>query len=810
MKRRACMAVSEVFGTMLMLLIAVSLFSVVYISVFLMFGAPVTPVANIIGTITPNDNEIYDIILEHRGGQILYNSTTEILITLGGLQTRYALSDVLIDTNNNSIWNLGERAVIREENISDVSVELSVIDLKSNGMITQNIIQQGKRILSPQINTHHATNITDTTARLHLSYDFRQFTGIVQFKYRVLGSTTWVFLPPTENLSGKGDASVELIGLNKDYWYEFQGLLNFSSGTIHGNILSFLTSTLPLTTTIQWTYPYTLVCSTQFHINASGDSGLDNVTLYYRYSPVNNSWEQGNNWTIWDNPENPTTNYTGQWSWNFNIPNETGYYEFYSMGQYLYQKEPFDGKPEARAYITYQSVINTHVDAISPEHISADTYLITVSNTGVIPNNVSLYYRQGNPSVNWYNTSYSYRRLISIDRSMVASNLFHFPVLLNISNTSFIDHCKTDGTDICFVDYANNITRYPHNIESYYPNTGTFVVWVNVSTLSGFANSSFWMYYGNATHQDHNTETAVWNNDFLTVMHLNESGGSGTVFADATVYQHNGVLDETSGSAQMGVTGKIGPAIRFDGGGSIIKDADAIYLNGLTAFTVSAWVKSDKTNVDNGFLNGHEPNGQDRYLGIRYDKKGASGKGSNLLKAGVTVNSNEEQIESAQNTQTSSWQYVVFCWSSGGQLALYLDGEKTVPTYVDSATGAVEDIQEFIIGKGAKDQGAKGWDGLIDEVRVSQVQRSDGWIQTCYMNQMYPHTFASLHQEEPYYSNQSTQWMRYGALETLPPWEWLFDFPGGPGFYEFTSIGQKEGYLPEQFPLVPDAFCIKE
>jgi len=810
MNRRACMAVSEVFGTMLMLLIAVSLFSVVYISVFLMFGAPITPVVNIVGTIAPKDNEIYDIILEHRGGQILYNKTTEVLITLGGLQTRYWLSDILIDTDNNSIWNLGERAVITEENISGVSVEISVIDTKSNGMITQNIIQQGGRVLTPQISTQHATNITETTVLLHLNYDFRQFTGTVQFQYRVIGATTWILLPPSTNRTGQGAYEELVHGFEKDTWYEFQGLLHYQAGTIHGNILSFITSTVSLNTTIVWTYPYTLLCSTPLQINASGNSGLDNVTLYYRYSPVNNSWDQGTNWMIWKSPANPATNYTGQWSWEFTIPNATGYYEFYSMGQYIHQKEPFNGQAEARAYITVQSAISTHVDTITPEHISTDTHLITVSNTGATPDNVTLYYRQGNPSVNWYNTSYAYRRLITIDHNMVAANLFNFPVLLNISNTSFTAHCRPDGKDICFVDYANNLTVYPHDIESYSDSTGSFVVWVNVSTLSGFGNSSFWMYYGNVSHQDHNNATAVWNNDFLTVMHLNETGGAGTLFADATIYQHNGILDETTGSAQTGVTGKIGSAIKFDGSGSIIKDADATYLNGLTAFTVSAWVRSEKTNVDDGFLNGVEPDGQDRYLGIRYDKKGASGKGSNLIKAGVTVNSNEEQIESAQNTQTTSWQHIAFCWSSGGQLALYINGEKTVPTYVDSATGAVEDIQDFIIGKGAKDQGAKGWDGLVDEVRIASIQRSAAWIHTCYMNQMNPHTFASLSQEETYYSNQSTQWVAYGDLETLPPWEWLFDFPGGPGFYEFTSIGQKQGYLTEQFPVLADAFCIKE
>jgi hypothetical protein len=38
----------------------------------------------------------------------------------------------------------------------------------------------------------------------------------------------------------------------------------------------------------------------------------------------------GYNWSAWDNSSNPDT--ANPWSWDFNFPNSTGYYEFYSIG----------------------------------------------------------------------------------------------------------------------------------------------------------------------------------------------------------------------------------------------------------------------------------------------------------------------------------------------------------------------------------------------------------------------------------------------------------------------------------------------
>lgn len=53
---------------------------------------------------------------------------------------------------------------------------------------------------------------------------------------------------------------------------------------------------------------------------------------------------------------------------------------------------------------------------------------------------------------------------------------------------------------------------------------------------------------------------------------------------------------------------------------------------------------------------------------------------------------------------------------------------------------------------------------------------------------------------------QESSWYEYG-VDTSAPWSWNFNFPKGPGYYEFCSIGRKTGQLPEGFPVSADAIC---
>jgi len=87
---------------------------------------------------------------------------------------------------------------------------------------------------------------------------------------------------------------------------------------------------------------YTVTYS-PYIITATAASGLNDVTLYYRYSTDNSSW--GSN-VSWNNESNPDTE--SPWEWNFNFSNGTGYYEFYGIGKLSgYPDETAPGSADA-------------------------------------------------------------------------------------------------------------------------------------------------------------------------------------------------------------------------------------------------------------------------------------------------------------------------------------------------------------------------------------------------------------------------------------------------------------------------------
>jgi hypothetical protein len=165
--------------------------------------------------------------------------------------------------------------------------------------------------------------------------------------------------------------------------------------------------------------------------------------------------------------------------------------------------------------------------------------------------------------------------------------------------------------------------------------------------------------------------------------------------------------------------GQYGLALSLDGSGAHAVDEDgADYINGLDALTVAMWIKSNQTDTDKGFFICFEPDGNDRYLCMRYDAAGSNGGGTNIIKTGVNTDQGKTTFESSNGAQTTQWQHVAMVWSSGEQIKLYIDGVQNEPTANEAALGgALSGLTEVIVGRGAKDQGG-GWDGLIDDVYI--------------------------------------------------------------------------------------------
>ena len=82
--------------------------------------------------------------------------------------------------------------------------------------------------------------------------------------------------------------------------------------------------------------------------NAEISEGIESLDLYYRHSNDNSSWSD---WTLYGTD----TDSSNGWSWEFNAPNGTGYYQFYSIRNVQYEdyteKETAPPGPDAIVYI---------------------------------------------------------------------------------------------------------------------------------------------------------------------------------------------------------------------------------------------------------------------------------------------------------------------------------------------------------------------------------------------------------------------------------------------------------------------------
>jgi hypothetical protein len=144
MNKRESDGISEIIGTILLLLIAVSIFSVVYLTVLNSQEVTENTIVNIVATV-----EGENIILEHRGGESIDIDTT-LSYTLNQTSHSFLVSDFLEeDAKLDNKWNLGERCYIPFEYDIDYLEHYDTVDIASSDVDTNNLVFIGTLDLEP-------------------------------------------------------------------------------------------------------------------------------------------------------------------------------------------------------------------------------------------------------------------------------------------------------------------------------------------------------------------------------------------------------------------------------------------------------------------------------------------------------------------------------------------------------------------------------------------------------------------------------------------------------------------------------------
>jgi hypothetical protein len=205
---------------------------------------------------------------------------------------------------------------------------------------------------------------------------------------------------------------------------------------------------------------------------------------------------------------------------------------------------------------------------------------------------------------------------------------------------------------------------------------------------------------------------------------------------DSTSNANNG---SSNGSMTSGdqVAAKIGGGLDLEGADDYISAANnGSTLNVGQAFTLEAWIKRDATGsrtvMTKAYVSGYSFKLSFTSSDVlRLDVQDSTGSWHNVQ--GSTIND-------------TNWHHVG-AYSNGTSLKLFTDG--VVHSNSNSTPAGIPyDSNNLWIGVGKWSGPVDYFDGIIDEVRISNTARSACWIGTEYRNQNSPSTFYTVGNEE--------------------------------------------------------------
>lgn len=346
----------------------------------------------------------------------------------------------------------------------------------------------------------------------------------------------------------------------------------------------------------------------------------------------------------------------------------------------------------------------------------------------------------------WFG-GYGFRRVLNLESDEVAGSvdLTNFPVLISMTlaelattvNGGVVENAN--GYDIVFTDINNN--QLAHEIELYNPGTGRIVMWVNVPILGATTDTEIRMYYGDSSISSSQEDVPnVWDANYAAVWHMAEDpstdtdgdcAGNGFELCDSTANGNHGDANGAFTSGEL-VGGQIGNAILFNGCCQYfsIPHSASVDIGG-TQVTVEAYgYGSQPFDLDAAYLSkGPGTNVEQYMLGVNNYSSGTDD-------VNFRITTSTQHYRYDQGTKPSNvWTHSVMRYDdslpSGQELQLFVEGASVFQT---AASGSLnQSVDNAYIAKRAGGDN-RLYTGQIDEIRLSNVARSNEWITTTYNN----------------------------------------------------------------------------
>ena len=328
----------------------------------------------------------------------------------------------------------------------------------------------------------------------------------------------------------------------------------------------------------------------------------------------------------------------------------------------------------------------------------------------------------------------SFTRKFTVTFAWDGGTLVNFPALVRLSEYDettgkgiqgfqYADFLKENGGDLRFADSAGNLV--PFEIDTWNSN-GESLVWVKIPSLG--ASTKLTAYYGNSIPPV--VEGSVWDDNYVGVWHLGESAlplkessGKSNPFATK------------NGSPSMAAEGCVGGGVDFNNAAAdwyfLSNDADA--LDGFANLTIEAWTKQEAFLTRNAFLISKRETASKEMSYYVYTYGSATSnpeRTSNSIFAISTSGTNGVTLVGSGDyvtPTTNEWCHQVFVRDVDVKKVYgYIGGEEVKNKTISNLDNLYAGSGPLYLGNGNATSSA--FNGLIDEVRISNVARSADWV----------------------------------------------------------------------------------
>ncbi len=309
----------------------------------------------------------------------------------------------------------------------------------------------------------------------------------------------------------------------------------------------------------------------------------------------------------------------------------------------------------------------------------------------------------------WWNPEWTIRKKVTADTTpaggAITDPVGTSVVLVRLFDGNFqFGSAKEDGGDIRFIA-ADDKTVLKYHLERFDSLLYEAYAWVKVPDVAPGAQTTFWLYYGNANAEPANDPKGTYDADTALVYHFSETG--------APVDSSSGG-NSAEGPGTPATGSLIAGGLRLTGAtGVTIPGSPSLAWTEGSALTWSAWIKPTALQPG-GILFSRRDGDRGLIIGVDNGVPFVEAIGA----AGTQRSNAGEPLE------INAWRHLAVV-ATGAQIVVSLDGER----YATANTVLPALNSPSSLGKDTVTVGDRvGFVGELDELQISKAMRPPGWL----------------------------------------------------------------------------------